>query len=90
MVVVCCKFVLNELITHFNLYFYKKTENSQEYKKPSFLTNTEKELHKKLVAARIRISKMKNKVKKLSANVKAAKRLHQILQYLIYCTSTAK
>ncbi|KAF9407116.1 hypothetical protein HW555_012750 [Spodoptera exigua] len=40
-----------------------------------FLTNTEKYLQDKLVAASIKLSKMKNRFKKLSVNVKAAKQI---------------
>ncbi|CAK1588706.1 unnamed protein product [Parnassius mnemosyne] len=61
--------------------------------KHRFLTKAEKELQQKLVAARIKISKMKNKVKKQAANIKAAKKLvtnPAVLDVLENCSSTAK
>ncbi|KAF9412455.1 hypothetical protein HW555_009058 [Spodoptera exigua] len=58
-----------------------------------FLTNTEKYLQDKLVAASIKLSKMKNRFKKLSVNVKAAKQIASnpaVCDILENCTSTRK
>lgn len=53
----------------------------------------EKELHRKLIAARIKISKIKGKARKQLANLKAAKNIASspaVLDTLENCTSTAK
>ncbi|KAL0820225.1 hypothetical protein ABMA28_006146 [Loxostege sticticalis] len=58
-----------------------------------YMTKTEKELYDKIVAARIKICKMKNKLKIQAAHIKAAKTLVKnsaFLETLENCSSMAK
>lgn len=70
-----------------------KKKTAKKLTKKTFLSKVEVDMYKRLIAARVKLSKMKNKFKKQSAHLKAAKKLCRnpaALNLFENCTSTAK